>query len=113
MGIHKLKQLLKSLVQAREGGKRRIGTGELQQKQDLRLQVAVGEVEPVEVVGIVLVRRRERKSAVAVFVDDVLGAGSRLSESEVSILDYGSLTEWMEIVDRLWGEDGVALVELQ
>jgi hypothetical protein len=68
-------------------------------------------MEPVEVVGIVLVGGEECQPSVAVNVDDVLGAGSGFSECEISVLNHGSLTEWVEIFDRLWREDGGTLVE--
>lgn len=48
---------------------------ELLHHQYLRLQIAVGEMEPVEIVGVVLVRGWERELAITVHVDDVFGAG--------------------------------------
>lgn len=85
--------------------------GELQQEHELWLEGAVGEMEPVEVVGVVLVGRRKRETAVTVLVDDVLDAGAGFGEGEVVILDDGRLAEGIEVFDGLRGEDGVALVE--
>ena len=77
----------------------------------MRLQIAVGEMEPVEIVGVVLVRGRERELAVAVRVDDVFGAGGRFGKREGSVLDDGGLAERVQVLDGLGGEDGCALVQ--
>ena len=70
-------------------------------------------MEPVEIVGVVLVRGRECEFAMTVFVDYVVDAGCRFVEREASILYYGSLAERIQVFDGLRGEEGGALVELQ
>lgn len=75
------------------------------------LQRAVGEVEPVQVVGIVLMRRRQYEPSIAVDVDDVFCACCGLGECEISVLDHGSLAQGVEGSDGLGGEDWCSLVE--
>ena len=75
------------------------------------LQRAVGEMEPVQVVGIVLMRRRQCELSVAVDVDDVFCACCGFGECEISILDHGSLAQGIEVFDGLRGEDWCSLVE--
>ena len=75
------------------------------------LQRAIGEVEPVQVVGIVLMRRRQCESSVAVDVDDVFCACCGFGECEASVLDYRCLAQGIEGFDGLGGEDWCSLVE--
>lgn len=74
------------------------------------LQIAVREVEPVEIIGIVRVRGREREVAVAVLVNDVFDAGGGLGECEAAVLDDGGLAERAQVVDGLGREDRGTLV---
>lgn len=60
---------------------------ELLHHQYLRLQIAVREMEPVEIVGVVLVRGWERELAITVHVDDVFGAGGGGLDERVQALD--------------------------
>jgi hypothetical protein len=52
-------------------------------------------MEPVKIIGIVLVRGWERELPVAMYVDDIFNAGSRFSEREISILYNGGLAKWI------------------
>ena len=95
------------------GGTRHVDARELQHHEHMRLQTAVREMEPVEIVGVVLVRGRERELPVAVHVDDVFGAGGGLGEREASVLYDGGRAERAQVLDGLGGEDGGALVQGQ
>ena len=75
------------------------------------LQRAVGKVEPVQVVGIVLMRRRQCESSITVDVDDVFCACGGFGECEISVLDYGRLAQRIEGFDGSGGEDWCSLVE--
>lgn len=50
--------------------------------KDSRLERRIGEVEPVQVLGVVRVGRRERETAAAVPVNDVLYDGAGFSQAE-------------------------------
>ena len=77
----------------------------------MRLEIAVGEMKPVEVVGVVLVGRRESESSVTVDADDIFGAGGGFGEGDFSVLDDGSLGERIQVLYGLGAVDGGALVQ--
>ncbi len=85
--------------------------GNLQHGQHVGLQRAVGEVKPVQVFDIVLMRRRQCEPSVAMDVDDVFCACGGFGKCEASILDYGGLAQGIEVFDGLGGEDWCSLVE--
>ena len=74
------------------------------------MQVSVGKVKPIKVLGVVFVARAQCKPAVTVFLDDVLADGTALRKGDFSILDEGGLTEGIQVFDRLRREKRVALV---
>ena len=77
------------------------------------MEVAVGEMEPIEVVGIVWMRGWESESPIAVDIDDVFGTSAGFSESHCSVLNDGGLGEWIQVFDGLRGVDWGALVQDQ
>ena len=68
-------------------------------------------MEPVEIIGVVLVRGRERELPVAVHLVDIFHAGAGFGECEASILYDRGGAEWVQVFDGLRGEYGGALVE--
>lgn len=65
----------------------------------LRVQVAVGEMKPVQVLGVVLVRGIKGQLAVAVLVNDVLRDGTALGESHIAVLNNWRLANWVQVLD--------------
>lgn len=70
-------------------------------------------MEPIEVVGVVFVRGREGEAGPAVDVVDVIDAGGGFGEGEGPVLDDGRCLQRVKFLYRVWGEQGVALVEGQ
>ena len=69
---------------------------EAEGRAHLALQVAVREVEPVQVVSVGGVGGRHGEAPVAVLVNDIIGAGGRFGEGQGAVLDDGGGADGVE-----------------
>jgi hypothetical protein len=80
------------------------------------LQITVREVEPIEIVGVVGMRRWESKTSVSMFVDEVIGNGERFCEENRGFFVSCVFDDWgrahgVEGCQFRRSENGTALVE--